>query len=310
MMVNACKTAANLAGVLIIVLPALIAINYLSTGTLVFVVLSYVMWSLAKSTNLWFGFKRYRPYLVYNFLSTYEKSIHKQFALYVRHPALAFFFSTTLHWLRVAAVAWIAVSLWQGLYIASIALVFFCVLSSGTISTMFPDLYFEDAAKRGNHSAAEMLRALRYVQDILTPNTDHVSPQARQTAEWKSNRAEVEKEVTETIKQRPDVAADLFIGSGELYGNKLRQRFTLRADDLTDAQKAALPKHYVSPNGLPVDEVAKLFGYGSGDAMIERMIGYNAFKGDRSSEEFIREIIKEETDYRMERKYGLAPRAP
>ena len=43
------------------------------------------------------------------------------------------------------------------------------VLVSGTISSMYPDLYFDDAARTGNRGAAEMLRDLRHVQSLLTP---------------------------------------------------------------------------------------------------------------------------------------------
>ena len=78
-------------------------------------------------------------------------------------------FFTTLHWLRLAVFAWILVALWQGLYVEAIVLALFTVLASGTISSMYP-LYFEDAAKTGNRGAAEMLRDLRRVQSLLTPN--------------------------------------------------------------------------------------------------------------------------------------------
>jgi hypothetical protein len=46
----------------------------------------------------------------------------------------------------------------------------FLILSSGTISAMYPDLYFVDAAKRGNKGAAEMLYDLRHIQEILADN--------------------------------------------------------------------------------------------------------------------------------------------
>jgi hypothetical protein len=42
-----------------------------------------------------------------------------------------------------------------------------------------------------------------------------------QTKEWKANRKALRVEVADSIKQRPDVAADLFFGSGELYGKKV-----------------------------------------------------------------------------------------
>ena len=94
--------------------------------------------------------------------------IYKHFALYLYRPQLAFFFSTTLHWLRLAVFAWILVALWQGLYVEAIVLALFTVLASGTISSMYP-LYFDDAARTGNRGAAEMLRDLRHVQSLLTP---------------------------------------------------------------------------------------------------------------------------------------------
>ena len=125
-----------------------------------------------------------------------------------------------------------------------------------------------------------------------------------QTAEWKANEAEVRKEVESQIRQRPDVAADLFLGSGEFNGEKMRQRFTLRAEDLTPEQKALLPKHYVSANGFPADEIAKLFGYGSGDAMVEALGKYHTFKGDLSPQEALKLAVKSETARQMELRYG------
>ena len=125
-----------------------------------------------------------------------------------------------------------------------------------------------------------------------------------QTAEWKANEAEVKKEVESQIRQRPDVAADLFLGSGELYGEKMRQRFTLRAEDLTPEQKELLPSHYVSANGFPADEVAKLFGYGSGDAMVDALARYHTFKGDMTPQEALKAAIKSETARQMELRYG------
>ena len=126
----------------------------------------------------------------------------------------------------------------------------------------------------------------------------------RQTKEWKDNKAEMAKDVEETIRQRPDVAADLFIGSGELYGEKLQQRFTLRAGDLTPEQRSALPAHYTSAHGLPVDDVAHMFGYTSGDVMVDHMTMYNSLKEGRSPQEMLRYVVNAEADRQMEAKYG------
>jgi hypothetical protein len=121
---------------------------------------------LARAYNIWLGLRKNQPC----FLSGRERGIYKHFALYLYRPQLAFFFSTTLHWLRLAVFAWILVALWQGLYVEAIVLALFTVLASGTISSMYPDMYFDNAARTGNRGAAEMLRDLRHVQSLLTPN--------------------------------------------------------------------------------------------------------------------------------------------
>lgn len=131
----------------------------------------------------------------------------------------------------------------------------------------------------------------------------------RQSAEWKENRSAMVKEVGAEIRQRPDVAADLFIGSGEFGGKKLQQRYTLSVEDLTPEQKAMLPEHYVSKNGLPVDQVANLFGYGSKDELVSALGALEATKrtpdGKRMQPlDFMRKLIGAETDRRMEQRYG------
>ena len=126
----------------------------------------------------------------------------------------------------------------------------------------------------------------------------------RLTAEWKDNLSTVTKEVEQNIRQRPDVAADLFVGSGEWNGVKIKQRIPLRADDLTAEQKASLPDHYYAKSGLPVDTVARQFGFTSGDAMVEKLAEYNKLKGDMSAQEMLRQLIKTESDAVMETRYG------
>lgn len=145
----------------------------------------------------------------------------------------------------------------------------------------------------------------RYASDVQASAKRAEREQARrQTKEWKDNKAEVSQEVETAILQRPDMAADRFIGSGEYFGEKLQQRFTLREADLTGEQRAALPAHYVSKNGIPVDEVAKLFGFQSGDAMVERLGALNALKGGRSPKEFLDHVVDVEANRVMEQRYG------
>ena len=145
----------------------------------------------------------------------------------------------------------------------------------------------------------------RYKSDLEASIARAEKEQKReQTKEWEENKTEIEKQVTQTIRQRPDVAADLFIGSGELQEKKLRQRYPLAEDDLTEAQKASLPDHYYAKSGLPVDSVASMFGYTSGDEMIAALGKYNAAKEGRSPQEMLRKVIDDETNRQMQAKYG------
>jgi hypothetical protein len=125
-----------------------------------------------------------------------------------------------------------------------------------------------------------------------------------QTKEWKEASKDLAKEVEGTIRQRPDVMADMLVGSGEFAGKKLRQRYPLRAEDLTPEQKAGLPRHYYSADGLPVDGVAKMVGFTSGDAMIEKLVEYNKDKGNLSSNEHLQKVIANETERQMQAKFG------
>jgi hypothetical protein len=162
-------TAANLSALFIIVISALIAIRHVRAGTITFILLCYIVWIAARAANIVFGTHKYQPALFRGWFSDHERSIYKRFALHIHRPNVAFFFSTTLYWLRIALVGFIATALWHALYFESGLLAFFVLLSAGTISTMYPDLYFEDAAKRGNLGAAEMLHTLRHIQELMKP---------------------------------------------------------------------------------------------------------------------------------------------
>ncbi len=131
----------------------------------------------------------------------------------------------------------------------------------------------------------------------------------RNSAEWRANRREMQKEVAANIRQRPDIAADLFLGSGEHLGTKIRQRFTLAADSLSPEQKAVLPGHYISADGLPPDYVASMFGYSGRDELVSALGRIEAAKrtadgGRMQPLEFMNKLVNAETDRQMEARYG------
>lgn len=146
----------------------------------------------------------------------------------------------------------------------------------------------------------------RYQEDIAAAmKRAEAEQKTLQSKEWKEAAKEIRKEVEADIKQRPDVAADLLIGSGELGGKQLeRKNYPLRAEDLTEAQKASLPRRYYSKDGVPVDMMANLFGFTSGDRLIEDLSAYTKSREGMSAQEGLRKTIDEEVQRRMEDKFG------
>jgi hypothetical protein len=126
-----------------------------------------------------------------------------------------------------------------------------------------------------------------------------------QTKEWKAETAELRKEVATAIRQRPDVMADQLISSGIVGDKQLEKKmYPLRAEDLTEEQRKALPRRYYSADGLPIDSVANMFGFGSGEDLIAKLVEYNKDRGSLTSKEHLDKIIDAETTRQMERKFG------
>jgi len=92
----------------------------------------------------------------------------------------------------------------------------------------------------------------------------------RLSTEWKENEKEVRAEVNDKLLHRPDLAADSFLRTGELFGQKYR-RARIDESFLTPEQKATLdPEHYAQ-RGVHPDHLARAIGFGSGDEMIEAL---------------------------------------
>lgn len=155
--------------------------------------------------------------------------------------------------------------------------------------------------------AIERIRFARPTEHQATYKSLIASLGTSRTDERNLDRAAIAKKVQATIRHRPDIAADLFIGSSELFGKNFKQRYTLRADDLSPEQIASLPAHYVSPDGLPVDEVRKLFGYVSTDSFVESLVAYQAFKGSLSRDDAIQKAADVEIDRLMKRQVRNRP---
>ena len=160
----------------------------------------------------------------------------------------------------------------------------------------------------GQFREYDRLMQKQHAEDIAAATKRAEDQKARElTKEWKDNRKELRVEVAADIKQRPDVAADLFFGAKELYGKKLEEPIKLDASTLTPEQKAGLPREYYGKEGVHPDEVANLFGYGSGDAMVERLTQYTQARNaaGMSAKDFVSRVTDIETDRQMRIKYGV-----
>jgi uncharacterized protein YeaO (DUF488 family) len=125
-----------------------------------------------------------------------------------------------------------------------------------------------------------------------------------QTVQWKKDYEDTRAKVTVDINQRPDVAVDLLLGSGEFQGRKLDKKYRIARDTLTEEQQALVPDHYLGKEGLDAEHLANMFGYRTADEMVAAMSEYKKAKGDLHPREFSRKLIKEETDRRMRKQFG------
>lgn len=126
----------------------------------------------------------------------------------------------------------------------------------------------------------------------------------RQTTEWKDASAKIRDEVKPDILNRPDVAADEFLRAGVLYGDKVKGRPRLDSSKLTAEQRALLPKDYYTEGGISPDDVAGLFGYQSGAALVERLAQLVKDRGELGPKEFINKLTEAEVERRMQAEHG------
>lgn len=129
----------------------------------------------------------------------------------------------------------------------------------------------------------------------------------RQTKEWKDAEATLRSEIKPDVSNRPDIAADEFLRTGVLYEEKVKGRPRLDASLLTDEQKAAIPADfYTERGGLHLDDVAGLFGFTSGQALVERLGQLRRAREESKlgPNEYVNSLVNAEVERRMQKEYG------
>ncbi len=129
----------------------------------------------------------------------------------------------------------------------------------------------------------------------------------RKSAEWKENANVVRGEVASEIDTQPVMQADEFFRVGSIGGAKLDTGIPkLGREFLTAKQIADLPERYTREGGLRPDEVAQLFGYSDGNAMIADLarITQERENSGKNYAAWRRARIETEVGRRMEERYG------
>ncbi len=140
-------------------------------------------------------------------------------------------------------------------------------------------------------------------QSLAAP-APHGSQSQHHTNELKADLARLRAKFASDILYRPDIAADQFFRTGILYGEQSLDWPKLNEAKLTEQQKEALPRDYYTKGGVNPDDVAGIFAYHSGDAMIEvlAMLEKGRRESNLSPKEYLDKIVDEEIIRQMQRR--------
>jgi len=101
--------------------------------------------------------------------------------------------------------------------------------------------------------------------------------------------------VAEDLSFRPDFIANKYLRTGWLHGKHLNNWPRLDGDKLSADQKAKLPASYYQEGGIDPKELGRCLGYGTGDAMIERLVQLqDQIRKSGSLEDFVDGLVDEE----------------
>jgi hypothetical protein len=160
-------------------------------------------------------------------------------------------------------------------------------------------------------NADAMRRYLGLIEKQHEAEQAHIASKAeederrRQTSEWKDNEKRVRGEVREGVYRQPVIAADRYLRDGVLEGRKAGS-FKLDKGSLTDEQVRILSPDYYSASGADPDDMARLFGYQSGDSLVQAL---GQLRAERDLEGLtpqahISKLVSVATEHEMQRQYG------
>lgn len=127
-----------------------------------------------------------------------------------------------------------------------------------------------------------------------------------QTAEWVAKRKEIENQIRDKFETRPDLSADEFFRTGRYGDEKVASSPKLNSELLTEEQRKLWPKDWQAKDGLNPDDVAGMFGYPTGDAMIEKVSSLAKAREESGlhPKAFIERLVKNTAERQLEKELG------
>lgn len=152
----------NLLALAIIIVAALFGFVSQQVSSVVFVVLSYLVWALVISADIFTKPSKSLPFC--NLLSTKEVDTYRTYHIHFWTPGAAQAFSALMNGLRIAGFVWGGLCIWHGLYWLAGLSIFYFFLTGHLILKLNPLLYMQSSAQKGNSVAIEQLSLIQRVQ--------------------------------------------------------------------------------------------------------------------------------------------------
>jgi hypothetical protein len=139
-----------------------------------------------------------------------------------------------------------------------------------------------------------------------TKLTTNEALKTNQHQDWKEDLAKLREKIAADIVYRPDIVADEFFRTGVLNGKQIKDWPRLDEAKLTEEQKRDLPADYYTKGGINPDEIAGVFAYTSGKAMIERLVllEKNRRESNLKPKEYFKKAVDDEIKRRMQQSPG------
>jgi hypothetical protein len=123
------------------------------------------------------------------------------------------------------------------------------------------------------------------------------------TPEWTENKNKMRDEVTEGIDTRPDFKMNDFLQYGKV-GDEVVGKIKINPETLWPHQREAIPKNFLSKDGVSPDQLGKIFGFQTGHDAMEALTQFYNEKGELGAKAWRNRVIEQETNRRMEERYG------